>query len=60
MASEELSAGHQSGLLGIDITDGQRTMLASVKMEDHDPHDESRDSTEGHAFIHGRGGKEKP
>jgi hypothetical protein len=61
MASDELAAGRQTNLVGIDITDGQRTVLASVKMGDENPnHGEAEDTNEGHAFIHGRGGEEKP
>ncbi len=66
MASDELSAGRLTNLVGIDIADGQGTVLASVKMG-HDPDDpnqphpnqEPQDSNEGHAFIHGRDGLEK-
>lgn len=63
MASDELSAGRQTNLLGIDITDGQRTVLASVKMGDpgsNHPHpNELRDSKEGDASIAGRAAEEK-
>jgi len=31
MAADELSGEHESNIIGIDITDGQRTVLASVK-----------------------------
>lgn len=59
MASEDFAAGRQTNLVGIDITDGKRTVLASVKMGDEDPNQvEAKDTNEGHAFIHGRGGQE--
>jgi hypothetical protein len=61
MASDEFSAGRQTKLLGIDITDGQRTVLASVQLGDENENQvEAKDTNEGHAFIHGRGGGEKP
>jgi len=63
MAADELSGEHESKMIGIDITDGQRTVLASVKMGDDNKGqhlEEAKDSNEGHAFIHGRGRAEKP
>ena len=67
MASDELAAGRQTNLVGIDIADGHGKVLASVKLGDdpanpnnHQPTQERQDSNEGHAFIHGRGGLEKP
>jgi len=37
MASEELSAGRQTNLVGIDITDGKGTVLAMLNLRDAFP-----------------------
>ena len=60
MGSDKLSAGQQNNLLGMEITDDHGTVLASVETESQDRHVDPKDSNEGHAFIHGRGGKENP
>jgi len=63
MVSEDAKGERKSKLLGIDITDGQQNMLASVRLGDGNTGqsvEDAKHSNEGHAFIHGRGGKDQP